>query len=355
MQTPWMSIVIPVYNAELFLERCLNSILEQTYKDFEVILVDDGSSDSTCLICSRYASADNRIRYYRKDNRGPLHSRIYGSKLATGNYITFCDADDYYTARDAFSRIYDELRDGTYSVLQFGHIKKYNHMYRKSKAVDSAEVLSRQEFMEQEYPKLLCSFWDGARIDCCVWDKVYHRDLFAGLPEIEERVFWGDDLILNLHLCAGCSAFRIIPDTLYCYCILSGGTKKFSTNTMKDLDAIKRYQLRFLEQYQGKSKDRMLKTLHSEVAGWFFVYIQESLDYLDDAEVRSMIMESLALPSFALSIEYYSNHIEENREEACLLRKADADVYLKKAKQKRKQVDIKQSVKQFLRKIYISI
>lgn len=355
MQTPWMSIVIPVYNAELYLERCLDSIMQQTYTDFEVILVDDGSTDASCRICSRYALTDNRIRYFRKDNGGSFHTRIYGAKLASGSYITFCDADDYYVTRDAFSRIHEELKDDEYSVLQFGHIKKYNHMRRKSKEVDAPEVLSRQEFLEREYPKLLCSVWNGARIDSCVWNKVYHRDMLAELPETEERIFWGDDLIMNLHLCEKCKAFRIIPDALYCYSVLVGGTKKFSAAAMKDLDAIKKYQFRFLERHQGEMKGSMLKQLHSETAGWFFVHIRQALDHMDDAELRHMITESLALPSFILAAAYFADHTEESWEAACLLREAYVDAYLEKAKEKRRQVSIKQSVKKILRDIYISI
>lgn len=355
MRIPWLSIVIPIYNAAPYLKRCLDSILEQTYRDFEVILVDDGSTDASSRICSSYELRDNRIHYTRKENSGPLHSRIYGAKRAAGSYITFCDADDYYATREAFFRIHEELRDGMCSVLQFGHIKKYNHLKRKSKEVDEPTTVLRQEFLTQEYPKLLCSFWDGARLKCCVWNKVYHRDLFAELPEIKERIFWGEDLILNLHLCEACNAFRIIPDALYCYCVFSGGTKRFSVDTMKDLDAIKRYQLRFLDRYHAGPKEKMLKALHSEVAGWFFIHVQQALDHLDDRELRCMITETLALPSFMLSQEYYADHMEENREAACLLRKADADAYIERAREKRRKVNVREKIKKLLRHIYISI
>lgn len=355
MQTPWLSIVIPVYNAELYLARCLDSILAQTYRDFEVILVDDGSTDRSPQICSDYASTDHRIRYFRKENRGPLHSRTFGAKHAAGIYVTFCDADDYYVTGNAFSRIYEELREETYSILQFGKVKKYNHLKRRCRSVEVPETVARQDFLTREYPKFLCSFWDEARIECCVWDKVYHRDMVAELPELEERIFWGDDLIMDLFLCASCNSFRMIPDALYCYCALSGGTNRFSVNAMKDLDVIKRYQLHFLDQYQEGAKEKMLRILHSEVAGWFFLHVCQALECLDDREIRKMITETLALQSFLLSREYYAAHMEENSEVACLLRKADVDAYIEKAREKKRRINIKESIKQFLRHIYISI
>lgn len=92
---PTISVVIPVYNVEKYLDQCLDSVLEQTYTDFEVIMVDDGSIDSSHNICKLFAEKDSRFKVYRKENGGASSARNYGLKRAKGEYIYFLDSDDY--------------------------------------------------------------------------------------------------------------------------------------------------------------------------------------------------------------------------------------------------------------------
>lgn len=91
---PTISIIIPVYNTEKYLRRCLDSIMEQTYKDFECILVDDGSTDRSGKICDEYATKDCKFKAFHKENGGVSSARNFGLDYATGKYIAFCDADD---------------------------------------------------------------------------------------------------------------------------------------------------------------------------------------------------------------------------------------------------------------------
>lgn len=90
-----ISIIIPVYNAEQYLHRCIDSILAQSYTDFELLLIDDGSSDGSGVVCDEYATQDSRVRVFHKKNGGVSSARNLGLDNAQGEYITFCDADDY--------------------------------------------------------------------------------------------------------------------------------------------------------------------------------------------------------------------------------------------------------------------
>ena len=94
-----ISIIIPLYNKEKFITQCLNSILKQTYKYFEAIIIDDGSIDRSKEICLDFCKKDKRFIYYRKDNGGVSSARNYGLNKAKYNYITFIDADDYVEKR----------------------------------------------------------------------------------------------------------------------------------------------------------------------------------------------------------------------------------------------------------------
>lgn len=90
-----ISVIVPVYNAELYVRRCVDSILAQTYTNFELLLIDDGSVDGSGKICDEYVAEDNRVRAFHKQNGGVSSARNFGLDNARGEYITFCDADDY--------------------------------------------------------------------------------------------------------------------------------------------------------------------------------------------------------------------------------------------------------------------
>lgn len=354
---PWLSVIIPIYNKEKYLSECLNSITAQTFSDFEVILVDDGSTDSSGEICRAYAGKDSRMHYFKKQNGGVYQTKIFGTEKASGTYITFCDSDDFYADKNAFRVMHDELASGNYSVLQFGYFKKYNHLKRVIKAVNKPISVDSRTFLSREYPKLLCSHWDSSHLTTSVCNKVYHHKLLNNLPKYDEseRVFWGDDQILNLHLLSGGEPLRIIPDSLYCYRRFSGGTNDFSLHTMEDVDTIKKYQLYFLNSYSGDSKSQMEKVLFFEQADWFFKYVQQALDHLDEKQLTYLIEATLQLPRFKIAREYYLTNKEESREAANLLRNADADSYIIKAREYHDRKSVKDILVSFLKKIYASI
>lgn len=355
--SPWLSIIIPVYNAERYLAKCLDSILKQTYKAFEVILVDDGSTDHSSEICQHYSKKDCRIRYIKKENGGAYQTRIYGTEHSKGTYIAFCDADDYFTTKNAFLILYNYLSSSKYDALQFGHEHKYNHLKMKKACVKTPVSVDRESFLANEYPSLLCSTWDPATITLNVWNKVYHRKLLSNFPSSDsaQRIFWGDDLIMNLQLLSSCQSLLFIPNILYGYRHFSGGTNKFSPSGLMDLNNIKKYQLYYLARYEGAQCNQIRCTLFEEAAAWFYEHIQQALKHMTEAEVADMIRESLQLPSIVLTREYYLNESNCDWEAMELLRNADPQEYIAKAKVFRHNSSKKAVIKRFLRKIYTSI
>ena len=97
MEGDLISVVVPVYNVEKFLDRCMANLLSQTYKDYEILLIDDGSKDSSGALCDRYAAICDNVRVFHKDNGGLGSARNYGIKHAKGNYVCFIDSDDQVT------------------------------------------------------------------------------------------------------------------------------------------------------------------------------------------------------------------------------------------------------------------
>ena len=122
MKEPAISVIVPVYKAEKYLHRCVDSLLAQTFQDFEVLLVDDGSPDRSGEICDEYAKKDSRVRVFHKENGGVSSARNVGLSNAIGEYLTFIDADDWIDV-DCFEEGYSLLRREYLDILQYSYRK----------------------------------------------------------------------------------------------------------------------------------------------------------------------------------------------------------------------------------------
>ena len=118
MKSPDISIIVPVYNSGKWLNRCIDSILAQTYADFEVLLINDGSTDNSPAICDEYAARDSRIRVFHKPNSGVSASRNLGISNSNGEYITFVDSDDWIDA-EYLECLHDNIAGADLSICDF--------------------------------------------------------------------------------------------------------------------------------------------------------------------------------------------------------------------------------------------
>ena len=122
--TPKISVIVPVYNTEKYLRRCIDSILSQTFTDFELLLIDDGSKDSSGAICDEYAAKDNRVRVFHKENGGVSSARNLGLDNATGEWIAFVDSDDYVLP--SYLATYVEISSENVDLCIVGIIPDYS-------------------------------------------------------------------------------------------------------------------------------------------------------------------------------------------------------------------------------------
>ncbi|MBR0519138.1 glycosyltransferase family 2 protein, partial [bacterium] len=119
MANPKISVIVPVYNVEKYLPECLDSIVNQTLKEIEIICVNDGSTDNSLSILREYSSKDNRIKIIDKENEGLEYTRKVGLDNATGKYILFCDSDDKYFSNDVFEKLYNEIQKNNSELMFF--------------------------------------------------------------------------------------------------------------------------------------------------------------------------------------------------------------------------------------------
>ena len=140
--SPKISIIVPVYKVEPYIHKCIDSILNQTFKEFELILVDDGSPDNCGNICDEYAKKDNRVRVIHKENGGISSARNIGLDVSNGEYIGFVDSDDYIKL-DMYERLYNSCKVNNADISIIGTIevdengkKLYEHIPDKLDFID---------------------------------------------------------------------------------------------------------------------------------------------------------------------------------------------------------------------------
>ena len=173
MQTPLISVIVPVYNIMEYLPRCVESIQKQTYPNLEIVLVDDGSTDGTGALCDKLAAGDSRIRVYHKENGGSSSARNLALKLVTGEYIGFVDSDDYIS-ENMYQCLYEGIVKYDVRVAQIGRdeIDEQGNMLPNICEPPKADVLiGHREFLKE----LLMH-----RGDCSFCTKLFHKSILEG-------------------------------------------------------------------------------------------------------------------------------------------------------------------------------
>lgn len=237
MKHPSISIIIPVFNQEKYLGKCLHSVIRQTFKDIEIILVNDGSTDNSLRICHKYAKKDNRIVVVDQHNKGLTQARKTGFLKASGEYVSFVDSDDYL-ASDALTRLYyfsqeknADMVVGNYDCVydNWGILKKKPIPYGiQDELITEERVLPLMLGMAH-----IEDMWAGY-----VWGRLYRRDciLKAEISDLfpETRLRYPEDTQFNLFLAPYIKSVYITSSVVYHYryggitnrdfpCIRNGG------------------------------------------------------------------------------------------------------------------------------------
>ncbi len=203
-----ISVIIPVFNVELFLQSCLESVKAQTLKDFEAILVDDGSSDSSGAICDAYARADNRFRVVHQPNQGVSAARNRGLDLAKGDYVYFVDADDEMRP-EALEHLYHAITQGEYDIAASGY-----SLVRNGEETDQCMTAGSPPMIVSGDEVLYKLLVDGSFVCYTCWNKLITRKLIADLRftdiKQEDFLFCGQ---LSLRL----GAVIYLNESLYRY------------------------------------------------------------------------------------------------------------------------------------------
>ena len=167
-----ISIIVPVYKVEPYIKRCVQSIIEQSYKNIEIILVDDGSPDKSGEICDEFSKKDERIKVIHKPNGGLSDARNAGLKIAKGEYIGFVDSDDYIE-NDMFECLYKLCTENKAQISIVSYYEYYNGKLISVRKNDKLEKFNKTEAIKE----LLID----SKIQSYAWNKLFKRELFDGI------------------------------------------------------------------------------------------------------------------------------------------------------------------------------
>ena len=208
---PKVSLIIPVYNVLAFLDHCLDSVLSQTFKDVEIIVIDDGSTDGGGRLCDAYAERDVRIQVFHTENRGLSAARNLGLEKATGDYVAFLDSDDWIE-EDFLQRMVETAESYDSDIV----CCRYSYDYRGHKE-DSQEY---RDLLLLAGDDIMLAFLTKPYIGNMAWNKLYRRALFSDIRYPEGRYY--EDIATTYRLMMKAERVVCIPEVLVHYRVRAG-------------------------------------------------------------------------------------------------------------------------------------
>ena len=224
-EKPLLSIIVPVYDVENYLQKCIDSILAQTFTDFELILVDDGSPDNCPALCDAAAAKDARIRVIHQKNGGLSAARNAGLDAARGAWIGFVDSDDYI-APEMYETLYKAVQStgADLALCDYVKVDETGALCTQTHVAVPQKSLTGRELLQKAY-------WTTVQIAC---NKLYHRTIFAQLRYPVGKL--NEDFFVIPEICLNTQKAVVVPDVLYYY-VQRGDSIMGKSRTLRHYDA----------------------------------------------------------------------------------------------------------------------
>ncbi|MCR2045724.1 glycosyltransferase [Acetatifactor muris] len=215
MSNKKISIIVPIYNIQQYLDKCISSIIAQSYKNLEIILVDDGSTDNSGKICDRFAAYDNRIKVIHKDNGGLVSARKEGIKAAEGEYIGFVDGDDYIE-REMYEMLAHYIEEMQVDFIHSGYFK--NDGQKFSVKTKKKYILNNRKSRENIIKKMILDPTDSEAVSSSIWSKLFKKEfLGSAYMGMQDKLSYGEDLWCICSCIMRCDSFGTVPEAWYHY------------------------------------------------------------------------------------------------------------------------------------------
>lgn len=230
--SPKLSIIVPVYNAEKYLDRCVNSIMHQTFQDFELILVDDGSMDASGKMCDEYGKKYTNIKIIHQMNGGIGSARNTGILNSTGEFIGFVDNDDFISPI-MFENLIQVAIETNSDIVSCNHQKLYDFSEGRSQ---SETLLTQYNIISYNPIQALHSLYKGENLQWLVWDKIFRRSLFENC--LFEKVVVMEDVLILPQLLYKSEKTTYLDAKFYFYYVRKGSTINSSLSFEKFISSM---------------------------------------------------------------------------------------------------------------------
>ena len=305
-----ISIIVPVYNTEKYLNQCIESILNQTYKNLEIILIDDGSSDACGLICDEYAIKDARVKVEHKVNEGPMSALKKGIEIASGEYIGFVDSDDFIE--------HDMYEKMAKCIIQYSADLVQCNMWRYD-CVDKFKMLeinckitfNDKDIKSYLIPQLL-NFWEYDKL--CVSpsraNKMFREKLVKNsIEECESNIAYGEDLNLTLSAFLKANKIVLLENCLYHYRV---NNQSITATYKKRMSENNEYLEKALECVVRNECPTVLSNVKRYIDYLIFQEVKNELRSSYDFKLKYNRTKNI-LNKHQISAEFYLTYLNNNK------------------------------------------
>lgn len=231
MENSLVSVIIPVYNCEKALDRCIQSVINQSYRELEIILIDDGSTDRSYSIMKKYEQQYSFVHVYHQENLGVSNARNLGIEKSNGDYLYFCDGDDYVVI-DAIKTLVSTMINSESDIVVSGY-------YRVLDAEKNMVQMEKNKFNDEMCTtELIDLILNTTVVAGYLWNKLFKKSLISNTIRFNQKIAIGEDLLFCIEYVTRCNKGKVIDRCLYNYCINNGSVTN-SQYSEKNLSYIK--------------------------------------------------------------------------------------------------------------------
>lgn len=275
MTQPIISVVIPSYNSEKFISKCLTSILKQTFKNFEIIVINDFSSDNSLNIIKKFQEKDKRVKIINNHkNIGAHNSRMLGVKNAEGNYIAFIDSDDYVD-KNYLLKLYNGTENNQIDlVILVGHYQRFRFASIKRNDLPKYnQYLIEKKINNPNNTDLKKGFFGISQFPCYSAMKLYRKELLLEQPSLD--IFHNDDVIMMMNLFPKVNSLKFI--NFYGYYYRVGGGSSLNNRYIQDFKKLFLYKKEYIKKTLFNDSFDAMKFLLIELKNCFYEYYKRQV------------------------------------------------------------------------------
>ncbi|HFE9683147.1 TPA: glycosyltransferase family 2 protein [Clostridium perfringens] len=288
-----VSVIIPVYNAEKYIEKCINSLCNQTFDNYEIIIIDDGSSDNTELVVNKYKNRYKFIKYYKKNNGGVSSARNYGLSVANGKYVIFVDSDDW-CEKNLIEVAYKKINEFKVDWLIYGYYIEFQNKTINTIKND-INILANNKKEIAKCIKLL----EEKMLIASPWTSIYRMDILKeNNIKFNENLDFGEDVLFNLEYLEAIESVYILNLPLYHYVKFDKKTlstkyvknrfEKMNYNIKKRKEVYDKFNM-VSDEYNIHFSNMFVKSLYGSILNMF--YTECELNYREKIKSIKFIMK----------------------------------------------------------------